>query len=407
MKIVYLNPVGALGGGERSLLDLLASLRKADPQLQGHLIVCTDGPLIEAAKAIGVQVQLLQMPAAITRAGDSRLRNARFRELDTFAGLIGAGFAAKRYASVLRDAIVPIQPDIVHSNGIKTHLLTSLARLDQIPRIWHVRDFLSSRPLVGRLLRYAANAATSIIANSQAVADDVRATLGRKSALVPLEVVYNGIDTAHFSPGSLKGADETIRVGIVATYARWKGQDLFLQAARRVIERNLAVAIRFYIIGGPIYQTAGSQFSESELRALAARLGISQQVEFVPFQDDPLDSYRSLDVVVHASTQPEPFGRTIVEAMSCARAVIVSAEGGASELFRDGTDAIAVPPRDADALANGIMRVVLDPALRQRLGCAARETATQRFDRARLGPQILQIYRRLLRPWDDPARQGR
>ena len=65
--------------------------------------------------------------------------------------------------------------------------------------------------------------------------------------------------------------------------------------------------------------------------------------------------FRALDVVVHASTKPEPFGRVIVEAMSCGRAVVVAKDGGAAELFEDGVSALASPPGDASALA-GVLR---------------------------------------------------
>ena len=104
-----------------------------------------------------------------------------------------------------------------------------------------------------------------------------------------------------------------------------------------------------------------------------------------------------LDIVVHASTQPEPFGRAIAEAMACARPVIVSAAGGAVELFTPDHDAIGVVPGDPDALAAAIARLAADPALRQRLGENARQTAVERFDRDRLGPQLMAIYQRILK----------
>ena len=69
-------------------------------------------------------------------------------------------------------------------------------------------------------------------------------------------------------------------------------------------------------------------------------------VGFVPFVEDPVPVYRALDVVLHASTQPEPFGLTVVEAMACGRAVVVSAAGGAAELFTDGVDALGVAARE-------------------------------------------------------------
>jgi glycosyltransferase involved in cell wall biosynthesis len=129
---------------------------------------------------------------------------------------------------------------------------------------------------------------------------------------------------------------------------------------------------------------------------LASGLPDPSSTGFIGFLPDPLAAYRSLDVVVHASSQPEPFGLTIAEAMSCGRATIVSQAGGAAELFADGVDALGVPPRDDEALAAAILRLTADAGARQRLGEAARRRAVEHFDQARLGPQVLAAYRRFM-----------
>src|SRR5439155_5676709 len=121
---------------------------------------------------------------------------------------------------------------------------------------------------------------------------------------------------------------------------------------------------------------------------------VKSMMGFVPFQKHPADVYRALDVVVHASTMPEPFGRTIVEAMSCGRAVIVSRAGGAVELFEDEQNALGVQPNDSEALSAAILRLINDPSLRNQLGQAARAAALERFDRRRLVADILGIYRK-------------
>ncbi len=76
----------------------------------------------------------------------------------------------------------------------------------------------------------------------------------------------------------------------------------------------------------------------------------------------------ALDVVVHASTRPEPFGRVIVEGMACGRAVVAVRDGGSAELFEDGVEALGVPPDDPDALAAAIDRLVADADLRRSPG---------------------------------------
>ena len=212
------------------------------------------------------------------------------------------------------------------------------------------------------------------------------------------------MDVSRYCPGPEADLDRlaglppavagTIRVGLVATYARWKGHITVLDAARRLSESDPDLPVQWYVVGGPIYHTA-AQYSEAELRAAADDRGMSGRVGFIPFQADPTGVYRGLDLVVHASTLPEPFGLTVAEAMACGRAVVVSAAGGAAELFADGIDAVGVPPGDSAALAAAVGRLARYPAARARLGAAAQAAAMTRFDDRRYGPDLLRLFARL------------
>jgi glycosyltransferase involved in cell wall biosynthesis len=403
MRIVFLSPVGAIGGAERVLLDVIASLHAAIPAADIHLITGSDGPLIQAARAASATVTLLPMPPAVGDMGDYALVNGRKSAKWSFlVQTPKAAWSAWRYANKLRKLLANLQPTVIHSNGIKFHLLTRIARLNHAVIVWHMHDFLGSRPLMARALRWAGQRAAGAIAISQAVAKDAKRIL----PFVPVEVVPNAVDTAYFSPGPGDGArldqlaklppveSAVVRIGLVATFALWKGHEVFLEAAQRIAEQRLESAVRFFIVGGPIYQTRGSQWAEDDLRKRGADLAAAGKLGFLGFQQDINQVYRSLDIVVHASTRPEPFGLTIVEAMACGRATVVTESGGASELFSPGHDAIGVPPGNADALARAIADLVSDPAQRHMLGMHARATAVERFCRERLGPQILRAYRK-------------
>jgi len=401
MRIVFVNPVAQVGGAEMILLDLMAALADAIPGVDRHLIVAGEGPLIDLARGIGVQVHARPMPDRLAGLGDSALKGRG--KVGAILGLAArgapAGLAGLRYARGLGRLIREIGPDLIHSNGIKSHLLLRLSGLRGIPVVWHLHDFYGTRPVMARALRWASRGAAGAIAISEAVGRDGRRVLDP----LPVQVVYNAVDVEQFTPGPGDGArldalanlppaaPGAHRVGLIATYARWKGQDLFLDAAARIARDRPA---RFYVIGSPIYQTKGSQWSEAELRGLAGSLGLGDCVGFIPFQRDTAAVYRALDVVVHASTQPEPFGRTIVEAMACGRPVVVSDAGGAAELFQDGRDAVGFPPGDAPALAAAILGLVDDPGRRERIGRAARATAVERFARPRLGVEVAAAYER-------------
>ncbi|HSU38931.1 MAG TPA: glycosyltransferase family 4 protein, partial [Polyangiaceae bacterium] len=138
------------------------------------------------------------------------------------------------------------------------------------------------------------------------------------------------------------------------------------------------------------------EISESELRQLVSELGLADVVGLVPFQQNAAAVYRGLDIVVHPSERPEPFGRTIVEAMATGRAVVVSRAGGAAELFVEGESALGHQPGNPSDLARAVLELARDEALRARLGTAARAEAEARFDRRRLGREVLASYGELL-----------
>lgn len=394
MRILYLSSSGQLGGAERVLLDLAASLRRSHPAWELHLAAVAPGPLISAATDIGVSATVLPLPTALANLGESGAS-----AVGVAWRLAGAALPLKRYVGGLGDHIATVAPSIVHSHGIKTHLASSLAG-GEVPVIWHLHDYVGARKVTATLLRRLSGRAAMAIANSASVAADFTAACGDR---VPVTTVLNGVDVEALLPtgpaldlDALSGLPPappgTVRVGLMATFARWKGHQTFLEALGR-LPRELPV--RGYVIGGPVYETSGSQVSLEELRGDASRLHLEGRVGFAGFQQDRGAALRALDVVVHASTSPEPFGLVIAEAMSVGRALVTSAGGGAAELVSPGIDALAATPGDADALSDAIARLAGDRTLRETLGRSARQTATSRFSRDRFADEIAQVYARV------------
>lgn len=401
MNITYLNPAGALGGAEACLLDTLAMLRASFPTWTLRVILGDDGPLLAAVEGLGVSCDVLPLPARVLTLGDAGLGPTAGGGRGRFsmaARGTGAAVAASSYLAKLRRRLRAEAPDLVQTNGMKAHVLGAWAAPPRAPVVWHLHDYPGSRPVMRRLLRWSSRRGLRAVAVSRSVAADAARVLGPG---VPVETVYNAVDLARFAPGPGDGhgldalagwppaPGGTVRVGLVATYARWKGHEVFLDAVSRLPPDLPA---RFYVIGGPIYRSTGSQYSPEELRTEAARLVLGPRLRFVGHQADPASVFRALDVVVHASTRPEPFGRVIVEAMACGRAVVAARDGGAAELFEDGVSALGCPPADPRSLALALSRLIADPGLRARLGAGGRANAAARFDRARLAGQWARVY---------------
>ena len=378
--VVFVNPVGVIGGAERVLLAAVDAVRT---HARVTVILLGAGPLEAALRERGVVVRVLPLPPALSGLGDSQLRNRgkRMALARLTITAIAVSPHAMKFLQQFRTMLRELRPTLVHSNGAKSHLLLALGG-GKVPVVWHVHDFYSERPLMAKLLRNVRKSVSHIVAISDAVKRDVEATLPG----VAVTTVRNCVDIQHFSPRE-REATLPFRVGLVATYANWKGHRVFLNALAR-----LPSFVHGWIVGGPIYATAGSQVTQDELQSHANALGIADRVTFLPFQPDPVSEYRMLDVVVHASTRPEPFGLTIAEAMSCGRAVVVAAAGGALELFTDGVDAIGYTPGDAEDLASAIGRILDEEPLRKQLETNARLTAIRQFAPERFGHELRAVY---------------
>jgi len=396
MRVLFVSPAAELGGAERCLIDCIAGLQHEGADVEVELLSLADGPLVEQARALGVATQVVEPPRELTELGESGTRRP-----GALVELASSAPEGVRFLAKLRRAVAGASPDVVHSNGMKAHLLAGVVTPARARLAVHLHDFTGARRASKWLLPALARIRTRavFIANSRAVAQD----FARLSPSADVRTVYNVVDTDYFLPGRAEPewlaasahldppVENAITFGLVATYARWKGHELFIEAAGLLQAAHPSLPLRFYVVGGPIYKTSGSQVRATELLERARVARIESSFGLVPFQDDIARVYRTLNVVVHASTQPEPFGRTIIEAMACERAVVVARAGGAVELFEEGKNAFGYEPANAAALAEAMARV-LDPAVRWRLGQAARQHVVADFGRSRLGSELLRAY---------------
>ena len=141
IRVVYLDHIARLSGGEIALLRLLPALAGA---VDAHVILGEDGPLVERLRAVGVSVEVLPMAP--------RVRDLR-RDQVTGTGLDPAAMPElARYLLALRSRLRRLRPDLVHTNSLKAALYGGLAgRLTGIPVIWHVRDRIAPGPVAGQI----------------------------------------------------------------------------------------------------------------------------------------------------------------------------------------------------------------------------------------------------------------
>jgi glycosyltransferase involved in cell wall biosynthesis len=310
--------------------------------------------------------------------------------------LARAAAALRPYLQELRALLGELRPSIVHSNGIKAHIATAFSSPKEARLIWHVHEYVGSRRVTARILRRLAGRPHAVVVNSESVREDVIAALGRSRGVT---TIHNAVDLCAFNPAgpTLDLADvcglpsdaELVRIGLVATFGRWKGHEVFLDALADIAAE---LPVRGYVVGGPVYQTSDSQRTFEELREYAFARGLQGKVGFPGHIADVPAAMRALDVVVHASTCPEPFGMVVAEGMASGRAVVAVSSGGSRELFESEVDALGHQMGDARDLAQQLRRLATDPPLRATLGSAARRSAQARFAPERMATEFLQVY---------------
>lgn len=388
-RVLFLNPTSQLGGAEYSLLDLAASLDRG--RFSPFIACLGDGPLLEAAEARGIPTTSLDLPGGFASLS---LKGRRSGPLALAVSAMSAAPIARRIRQLAARA------RIVHTNGNKAHVLGGLMR-GRARLVWHVRDFWRVAPFERLMVRLANSRAHAVIANSSAVASHL---VGMGVAARLVHAVPNGIDADRFSPEGeavplreeLGWPSEAPVVGIVGMLARWKGQDVLLGAFAGVLKARPDA--RCVVVGDEIYVTSGQTGFRQELQKLVGELGIGHAVAFTGYRTDVPALLRALTVVVHASVEPEPFGRVVAEGMACRRPVIATSAGGVPEVTGgSGVTALLVPPGDVRAMSDAILRLLGDPAEAARLAAAGRERIVSTFAVATHVARVQSIYEQVLR----------
>jgi len=377
VRVTYLGHTAELSGGELALARLLPALRDIEPQV----ILAEEGPLVHRLRQNGVPVVVAPMARVTRNLRRDRVHPGRLPIGAVAGALVGIWQLTRRLRSD--------RPDIVHTNTLKAALYGGIAgRLAGVPVVWHLRDRIAvdylPSPAV-RLVRLAARVLpTAVIGNSAA-------TLASLDGVTNCTRIYHAVIPSPVERGTADPGphDRPFTVGQVGRLAPWKGQDLFLRAFALSFPDGDA---RARIVGGALF---GEDDWAQSLKELAAALGIEERVDFVGFTDDVNAEYARLDVFVHASVIPEPFGQVVFEAMAAGVPVVVPDAGGPGEVVTHEEDGLLYPMGDVPALGVSICRLAADRDLRNRLGRVGQHRVEQ-FAPEKVADQVMQVYTSVL-----------
>jgi len=376
-NVLYVSHTPQLGGAEHSLLLLIENLDRGC--FSPAVAVPGPGPLTARLDAMGVLHRTVTM---------ARLK----RTLNPFL-LIRYFGMWRRAISQIERLIGELGIGLVHANATIPHLFASpAAKRTGTPCVWHVRDISSPGGCVDRMMTRNASA---IIAVSAAVNDRMHHP---KLAAPKTCVIHNGVDTEKFSPGGRMalraelGLDgSTPLAGVVGQVVPWKGHRHFLAASAAVAERMPNA--RFLVAGDNRFGDHPALLDK--LKGEARELGIGGKVMFLGWRGDAVAVMNALDVLV-VSSETEAFGRVVIEAMACRKPVVSFRCGGPVEIIEHEKTGLLVTPYDTAEMADGIVRLLSDPAASEEMGRLGRQAVCERFSAAAHAAKVQDVYARLL-----------
>ncbi|HEX3907590.1 MAG TPA: glycosyltransferase family 4 protein [Mycobacteriales bacterium] len=349
-----------------------------------HVVLGEDGPLVARLRGAGIEVEVMPLADA---ARDTR------KDTVTATGVpLGAARATSAYVLALRRRIRELRPDIVHTNSLKSAVYGGLAgRATGVPVLWHIRDRIATDYLPAAAVRMIRGAAgvlpTAVVTPSRTTMDTMPGRRPVIRAVVPDSVELPSVDVT--DADSDASAPRPFRVGMVGRLAEWKGQHIAIDAFARAFPDGDA---QLWLVGEAMF---GESTYVDRLRRQIEALGLGDRIELRGFRDDVWSELAQLDVLVHASISPEPFGQVVLEGMAYGLPVIAAAPGGPAEIMVDQVDGLLVPAGSVDALAEALRRLASDAGLRARLGQSARITAAQ-YTPVRTAAGLLSVYRRMV-----------
>jgi glycosyltransferase involved in cell wall biosynthesis len=200
-----------------------------------------------------------------------------------------------------------------------------------------------------------------------------------------IEIVPHGVSSRYLQDRSSAGQPRGAGLLFCATWDHMKGIAYLVAAIERLHANGCRLPLTILGPGVP-ESTVMAAFSPE----------VRPSIRVLPRapEDDVIRLYRAHDLLLWTSTY-EGFGLVLLEAMSQQLAVVTTPVGCATTLVRDGENGVVVPPRDPDAIAAAVTRLMRDAPLRQRLGAAAAQSVGGRTWRA-TAEQTLGLYRRAI-----------
>jgi glycosyltransferase involved in cell wall biosynthesis len=362
IRILQTIRQGKIGGGETHVLDLVSTLNK--DKYESIVLSFTEGPMVDKMKEMGVKTHVIYTEKPFNRSVWGKVK----------------------------DILEEEKIEIVHAHGTRANSNTfSAAKKLGIPLLYTVHgwSFHNDQNFLVKSIRtygekFLVKNATKTICVSNSNYEDGAKRFSMKNATV----ITNGINLAKFDlTQSFKDIrkefnikEDEVLVGFIARMTSQKDPFTLLKAISKIPADS---KIKFLIIG--------DGDSKEAVLKMADELKINSRVIFENFRQDIPDVLHGIDIFCLPSLW-EGLPIALLEAMAMAKAVVATAIDGTKEVIVHEKNGLLVPVMNPDELANALILLSNDKALRDRLSKEARCTVEKDYNVERMTREVEKIY---------------
>lgn len=395
MKVLYIDGSIGFGGAPKSLSLLLSGLKNVDPILLTS--VCKD---VRDKWFDGIRIYrrgLISNYHLKMRVKEWLISNIKIKIIhqvvfkflafldliERYVGMVQIFFISKYH----RVQIIHMNTACMPLEGL------FMAQLLDIPSVSHIRGFLNSNE---QIFMKNIRLASRIIGVSEAVSK----TIYHIKDFQFVSTIYDPVDIKLFDDVyyqreevrlALGLKDTDIAVGIFGRVVSWKGQREFVYACMAAMDKNLN--IMGFIIGD--HSDMASTYFIS-IKKIISESGLKDRFILTGYREDVERLCVAMDIVVHASIEPEPYGMVIPEGMAARKPVIATDAGGPSEIINSGVDGILLPPGNVEKMSEAILELANDPLKRDLMGKNGYQKVKKHLTIENAATKIEKIYLELI-----------
>lgn len=369
-SILFIHQSAELYGSDKTILMFISKLDKT--KYFPIVILPFDGPLKREFEKNNIQVVI----APVLKL---------YRKMFTPKNLIKVIREYREGLRTIDELHKKHNFQLVYSHTLAALIGIVFAKKRKIKHLWHVQEIIAKPKIFNIVFKKILG-----IKSNHKVAYDSHETMkfwieGNAALTAKSEAVWNGIDVEEkvdypqeiindVRTNFFKSDSNEIVIALVGRINSWKGQQLLLDAFHILSQKYNNIKLTFIGSAPP-----NQEIFETDLKAKIKEYNLENRALIIPFQEEIGKFWDSIDIAVVPSTEPEPFGMVVIEAMLSQKPVVASNHGGPTEIVLHNQTGFLFEPNNKQSLADALEKLVLDADLRKSFGTNGKKRAIAEF----------------------------